>query len=143
MDKDITQEVKELQKRINELEKTLSTLLEPLQKIQHTTQHYLKIVQLLLEHGGITPDLILPEIKDMISQEIVRVLLDQKDQNISQITERLRGKRGTASRRIVRDKLTELEEKKVVVKSMKGSRYVYNISSEVLKKWSRLLGFPL
>ena len=96
MTKDLKKEVKELNKRISELEKMLSEVIAPLREISKTTQNYLKITSLVLEHGGLTPDMILPELKDQISREIVRVLLDRQDQNISEITELVRSKRGTA-----------------------------------------------
>ena len=95
MKKDLADEVKELNKRIIELEKMISVLIKPLKDIRKTTSNYMRLTGLLLDHGGLTPDLILPEIKDPISKEIVRVLMDRKDQNISQITELIRNKRGT------------------------------------------------
>jgi len=141
--KDLAEEVKELNKRIAELEKMISVLVQPLQRVQTTTSNYLKVVQLLLEHGGLTPDLILPEVKDPISKEIVRVLLDKNEQNVSQITELVRSKRGTASRRIIREKIHELTKKNVICKQQKGSLYVYSLSQDVIKKWSQLLGINI
>jgi len=141
--KNLAEEVKELNKRISELEKMLSILVKPLQNVSKTTQNYLRITALLLDHGGLTPDMILPEIKDTISREIVRVLLEKSDQNISQITELVRSKRGTASRRIIRDRLQELEEKNIVQKLQKGSRYTYSLTEKVIKKWSQMLGFDI
>jgi len=141
--KDLEKEVKELNKRINELEKMISQIMKPLRAVSTTTNNYLRLTGLLLEHGGLTPDLLIPDIKDSISKEIIRVLIDRKDQNISQITEIVRNKRGTASRRIIRDRLKKLEEKNIVKKDMKGSLYVYSISESVIKKWSKMLGFNL
>jgi DNA-binding HxlR family transcriptional regulator len=103
----------------------------------------MRITGLLLDQGGITPDMILPEVKDTISIEIVRVLLDRSDQNISQITDLVRSKRGTASRRIIRERIKDLEEKGIVKKSMKGSRYVYGLTEKVIKKWSKMIGFDI
>jgi hypothetical protein len=141
--KDITNEIKELNKRINELETLLATLIKPLQQVQQTTQKYLRLTNLLLEHGGLTPDLILPDVKDPIAQEIVRVLLDRPAQNISQITELVRNKRGTASRRIIREKLKELHKKDIIQPQQKGSLIVYNLTEKVITKWSQLLGFTI
>ena len=143
MNKDLKKEIKELNNRISELEKILLTIIQPLQKVQSTTTNYLRIIQLLLEHGGLTPDLIIPEVKDQISREIVRVLLDRKEQNISQITELVRSKRGTASRRIIRNKINELTDKNILQKQQKGSLCVYSLSQEVIKKWSHMLGFDI
>ena len=143
MKKDLVDEVKELNKRISELEKMLSILIKPLQDVRKTTSNYMRLTGLLLDHGGLTPDLILPEIKDPISKEIVRVLMDRNEQNISQITELIRSKRGTASRRIIREKIQELTEKNIIQKHQKGSLYVYSLNEEVIKKWSQMLGFNI
>ena len=143
MEKDLTKEVKELNKRINELEKMISSLITPLQDASKITQNYLKIINLLINRGGLTPDMILTDVKDSISKDIVRVLLERPDQNISQLTELVRCKRGTASRRIIRDKLRELEEKNIVKKQQKGSLYIYSLTEEVIKKWSQMLGFNI
>ena len=141
--KNLEKEVKELNKRINELEKILSEMIKPLREVSRTTRNYLRITNLALEHGGLTPDMILPELKDQISREIVRVLLDRQDQNISEITELVRSKRGTASRRIIRERLKELEEKSIVQKQMKKKLYVYTLTDKVIKKWSQMLGFNI
>ena len=72
---------------------------------------------------------------------IVRVLTKRSDLNISQITEMVREIRGTSSRRIIREKLKDLEEKNIVIKSQIKQRAVFRLSNEVIKKWSQLLGF--
>jgi len=141
--KDLAKEVKELNKRITELEKMLSVLIEPLREVGQTTQKYLKITRLLLDHGGLTPDVVIPEIKDDISREIVRALMERNDQNISQITELVKSNRGTASRRIIRDRLKELEKSEIVEKELKGKLYVYRLTEKVIKKWSKMLGFNI
>jgi DNA-binding transcriptional ArsR family regulator len=141
--KDLTEEIKELNKRINELEKMLSTLMKPLSNVRKTTENYMRLAGLLLDHGGLTPDLILPELKDPISKEIVRVLLERPEQNVSQITDLVKSKRGTASRRIIREKLADLETKNVVQKQQRGSRYVYGLTADVIKKWTQLLGLNI
>jgi len=141
--KDLTKEVKELNKRITELENMISAMVQPLRDVNKITQNYLRIIGLLIDRGGLTPDMTLPEVKDPISRDIVRALLDKNDQNISQITELVRSKRGTASRRIIREKLQELEKKDIVEKIQKGSLYVYRLTEKVIKKWSQMLGFNI
>lgn len=143
MNDDLSDEIRKLNNRISDLEKMLSTLTQPLRRIQDTTSNYLRIIRLLLEHGGITPELIIPEVKDPISKEIVQVLMDKKEQNISQITELVRNKRGTASRRIIREKIIELTDKKIIQKQQKGSINVYSLSKEVIIKWSKLVGINI
>ena len=140
MEKDLTDEVKELNKRISELEKMLSVLMKPFTDIRKTTESYMRLAGLLLDHGGLTPDLILPELKDPISKDIVRVLLERPEQNVSQITDLVKSRRGTASRRIIREKLVDLEKKNIIQKQQRGSRSVYSLTAEVIKKWTQLLG---
>ena len=117
MEKNLADEIKELNKRINELEKMLSMLMQPLRDVGKTASNYLRLTGLLLDHGGLTPDIILPDL--------------------------VRNKRGTASRRIIRKRMQELTEKKIVKKYQKGSIYVYVLSEEVVKKWSQMLGFNI
>jgi len=136
----LAKEVKELQHRIRELESLLSTALQPLQEMQHATKRYMSLVGLLMQHGGLTPDVLHPDIKDPISRDIVRVLLDKQEQNISEITQRVRSKRGTSSRRIIRKKLQKLVDEGMVEKHQKGSLYVYTLSDELMQKWLSLLG---
>lgn len=140
MEKDLTDEVKELNKRISDLEKMLSVLMKPFSDIRKTTESYMRLAGLLLDHGGLTPDLILPELKDPISKDIVRVLLERPEQNVSQITDLVKSKRGTASRRIIREKLLDLEKKNIIQKQQRGSRSVYGLTADVIKKWTQLLG---
>lgn len=143
MEKDLAKEVKQLNKRIEELEKMLSTIIEPLKDVSKVTQNYMRIINLLLDKGSLSPDMILPDVKDSISKDIVKALLERSDQNISQITELVRGKRGTASRRIIREKLQILNEKNIIQKRQKGSLYVYSLTEKVIKKWSQMLGFNI
>jgi DNA-binding transcriptional ArsR family regulator len=140
VEKDLADEVKELNKRISELEKMLSVLMKPFSDIRKTTESYMRLAGLLLDHGGLTPDLILPELKDPISKDIVRVLLERPEQNVSQITDLVKSRRGTASRRIIREKLLDLEKKNIIQKQQRGSRSVYSLTAEVIKKWTQLLG---
>lgn len=142
-EKDLAKEVRELNKRINELEKMLSTIIAPLRDTSKITQNYMRLIGILIDRGGLTPDMVLPELKDPISKDIVRVLLEKTNQNISQIEEMVRVKRGTASRRIIREKLGYLETKNIVKKQLKGSLYVYSLNETLIKKWSQMLGFHI
>lgn len=143
VDKDLADEVKELNKRISDLEKMLSALMKPFSDVRKTTERYLRLAGLLLDHGGLTPDVILPELKDPISKDIVRVLLERPAQNVSQITDLVKSRRGTASRRIIRKKLLYLEEKNIIQKQQQESRIVYSLTSDVIKKWTQLLGLTI
>ena len=48
-----------------------------------------------------------------------------------------------AERRLEKHGLNELEEKNIVQKNQKGSRNVYSLTEEVIKKWSKMLGFNI
>ena len=143
VEKDLADEVKELNKRISDLEKMLSVLLKPLTDVRKTTERYLKLAGLLLDHGGLTPDVILPELKDPISKDIVRVLLERPEQNVSQITDLVKSKLGSASRRIIRTKLLDLEQQHIIQRQQQGSRSIYSLTPEVIKKWTQLLGLTI
>lgn len=140
---DVSNEIKELSKRISELESMLAALLKPLNDARKTTERYLKLAGLLLDHGGLTPDVIFPDLKDPISKDIIRVLLERPAQNVSQITDLVKSKRGSASRRIIREKLLDLETRNIVQKQQQGSRTVYSLTPEVIKKWTQLLGLTI
>lgn len=139
--KELSEEIKSLNKRIDELESMIRVIVQPLQDVTQSTSNYLRLIGLMLEHGGLTPDIILKELKDPIDKAIVRVLTKKKDLNISQITENVRSIRGSASRRIIREKLKGLQEKNIIYARLDGSRTVYNLTDEVIKKWSQVLGF--
>lgn len=138
---ELAEELRALGKRIDELESMIHRIIQPLQQVGKTTSNYLRLIGLLLEHGGLTPDTLIPEIHDPIERTIVQVLTKKPEQNISQITEMVRNTRGKASRRIIRKKLESLVDKNIVVLQQTGSRPVYRLTDEVIKKWSQVLGF--
>ena len=137
---ELFKEIKALNERINELESMLRAVVQPFQEVGKSTSNYLRLIGLMLEHGGLTPDTLFAEIKDPIEKTIIQVLTQKKDLNISQITDHVRSKRGTASRRIIRNKLKNLEKKNMVESHLQGSRTVYRLTDEVIKKWSQVLG---
>jgi len=137
---ELYREIKTLNKRINELESMLKTIVQPFQEMGKSTSNYFRLIGLMLEHGGLTPDTLFSDIKDPIEKTIIQILTQKKDLNISQLTDHVRSKRGTASRRIIRKKIKKLEEKNMVEPVQQGSRVVYRLTDEVIKKWSQVLG---
>lgn len=142
-DEELPKQIKELNRRIAELEGMMARLMAPVQEMQKSAQKYLRLVDLALRHGGISPELLLPEVKDPILKEIVKVLIEKSGQNISQVTERVRARRGSASRRVVRERLKVLEEEGIVEQRGEGAVPTYYLSEEVLRKWSQLLGISI
>jgi DNA-binding transcriptional ArsR family regulator len=134
-------ELEELGQRLDRLESILNEISKPLENFYGITGNYLRLLKFYSEHGSISPEHIVPGLKDPISKDIVNVLFQKNEQNISQITESLKRVRGTASRRIVREKLRELESAGVVVKVEGSKQAKYSVAPELIKKWSQLLGF--
>ncbi len=66
---------------------------------------------------------------DPISRSIIEVLSSCEELSISRITERVRTLRGTASRRIVRERLRKLLRKGVVVNVGTGTRSKYMLKA--------------
>jgi len=146
---DLQDDVRELRKQVEALREVLGTVAEPyreiagyLDQIQAITRGYFRLLDLYAKHGAVSPDLVIPGLKDDISKHIVTVLFEKGDRNISQVTEAVKGKRGTASRRIVRERIQELEEKGVLVSAEGPRGRTYRVSEEVVEKWSQVLGFP-
>ncbi len=141
------EEIEDLSKRIGQLEEALRDVARPytelsdhITRFQDIVGKYFRLLDLYQRHGSISIDVILPEVKDSISKEIMRILLDKPGLNISQTTEELRYRSGSASRRIVRGRLNDLVSKDLVVESVGKKQKTYEISESVIGKWSQVLG---
>ncbi len=144
---DQSKKIEELSKRIGDLESSLrdvtrpySELVSQLTQFQDIVQKYFRLLDLYQKHGSISIDIMLPDVKDPISTEIMRILMDKPGMNISQLTEELRRRKGTASRRIVSSRLDALVEKGLLVEEEGRRSKSYNISEAVIRKWSQVLG---
>jgi DNA-binding transcriptional ArsR family regulator len=137
---ELTQRIEELEESIRQVAQPYSELVRQLAMFQETVQKYFRLMDLYQKHGVVSIDTILPQLKDPISKEIMRILLDKPGLNISEITEELRARRGSSSRRIVRDRLGELLADKLVVERADRKEKTYEISEEVVRKWSQVLG---
>lgn len=141
-------EIKQLAERVSELESALRSVTQPLGRLRDQidsmgsiASNYFKLLELYQRKGEISPEAVLPELKDPISIEIVKVLFDQGGLNVSEVTDRLRERRGSASRTIVRERLTSLVEEGIVtVEEERGDVRRYSISQDVTDRWFRLLG---
>ena len=145
---DLQEDVRELRKQVEALREALATVAEPyrelagyVEQLQTMTRGYFRLLDLYAKHGAVSPDIVVPGLKDDISKAILTTLFEKSDRNISQITESVKAKRGTASRRIVRERLQALVKDGVVVESGSSRGHMYRVSREVAEKWSQVLGF--
>ncbi|MCJ7490180.1 MAG: BlaI/MecI/CopY family transcriptional regulator [Thermoplasmata archaeon] len=149
-DEDLEDQIKSLADKMESLEESMrmvatpySQLLEYIERFQKISSSYFRLIDLYQRYGEISPDLLVPGVKDSISREIVKILFDRDGQNISQITQRLKERRGTSSRRTVRERLKELQEKGVVVSRGSERAKIYWLTEGYVKKWYELLGLGL
>lgn len=144
----------ELAKRIAELEESIGKIREGygelgqyLGVLREISGRYFRLMELYARHGAISADMAVPEVKDPISKEIIRILVEKSDKgspglNLSEITRELKVRRGTASRRIVRERVSELVGLGIVTKKEEGRQSLYEVSEGLIERWYRLLGLP-
>ena len=135
----------DIEKRMRKVEDILEKYLENdyLIYIRHILASYLRLINIYMEYGKISPSIIFPEVKDSISREIIEILFSSGKLNTSQITEELKKSRGKASRRIVREKLNYLVERGIVECEERKNEKVYSISEYAIKKWLKVLGINI
>ena len=146
-EEDKDRKIDELAERIAELEASIRLITKPyadlvdqLDRVQGIVNKYFGLLDIYQTHGGISIDVIIPQVKDPISKEMVRILLDHPHLNISQLADELKKRLGSSSRRIVRSKLLVLIEQGIVVDDLENKVKTYSVSSAVIKKWSQVLG---
>src|SRR3989454_5024563 len=146
---DLQKEIRELRSQIEGLRTALNDVTRPyaelmayVDRLQDASRGYFRILGLYTKYGTVSPDLVIPGLKDDISRHIVVALFDRPDRNISQITEAVKRKRGTASRRIVRERLEDLERQGIVVATPGSRTRTFRVAAEVADKWSQVLGVP-
>ena len=144
---DLREQIKALADKMESVEESVSRvaqpysqLLEYIERFQKISSSYFKMLGLYQRYGAISPDLLIPGVKDPISRDIVKVLFERDGQNISQITDKLKEMRGTSSRRIVRERLKELEAKGVVKSKGSAKSKDFWLTEEYVDKWYQLLG---
>lgn len=146
-DEELERQIKALSEKMEGLEESMrmvsspySQLLEYIERFQKISSSYFRLIDLYQRYGEISPDLLMPDVKDHISREIVKILFERDGQNITRITDKLKARRGSASRRIVRERLKKLREKGIVVERGSERSREYWLTEEYVKKWYDLLG---
>ncbi len=129
---------------VQELKKALEAMRASFEIVSRMAQSYLRLLNVYAEYGGLSIDVVIPEIKhDPIAREIVKILFDLRKANVSQIARELKGRRGRASRNTVRAKLEELKGLGVVREVPLGRGKVYTLSKDVVRRWLELIGMPI
>lgn len=136
---------KEILKRIENIESILSENLSfrsMFGEYDQIVRSYLRLVDLFLRYGKITPSVLIGEKMDSVSENILEILFNLEKANITQITDQLRKERGAASRTTVRKKLGEMEEKGWV--ELTGdSDGSYRISEHLVGEWLKMVGMDI
>lgn len=139
--KEETRESSELWEKLEDISDRLSRIERVLAKIEPEMgqfQHSTRLIREGMDFYGNLFELMgrftgrqrlqrrFPEIgKDEISRLIVEALEAGKPLNISQLTAKVRGQRGTASRRIVRERIQRLIELGILVESHQTKKATY------------------
>ncbi len=139
--KDLSEKVADLEAALRAATKPLSDVMAQLEGMNNIAGNYFRLLDLYNKKGSISPEAVLPEIKDPIAIEIIKVLFEDSNLNVTEITARLRDRRGSASRTIVRERLQAMVADGIVV-TQNGPQGVtrYSISEDVTDRWFRLLG---
>lgn len=146
-DEDLRKEIQDLRDQMEALNAALDRISKPygqlfeyLDRFQGIARSYFRVLDLYQKFGTVSPEIVVPGLKDPISKEIVKALFEKGDRNVSQVTEAVKARRGTASRRIVREKLEALVRDGVVVESGEGKIRTFSVAPAVVEKWSQVLG---
>jgi DNA-binding transcriptional ArsR family regulator len=136
---ELTERIESLESALREVTRPYAQLVEQLSQFQGVVQRYFRLLDLYQRHGVVAVDVILPEVKDPMSKEIMRILMDRPGLNISQISEELRTRTGSSSRRIVRTRLDKLVEQDLLIEEESAKAHTYRVSERVIKMWSEVL----
>jgi len=137
---ELTERIAHLEDAVRQVSVPYSELVSQLANFQETVGKYFRLMDLYQKFGVVSVETIVPEVKDPISKDLLRLLLDHPGLNISQLTEELKARRGSSSRRIVRGKLSDLVRQKLVIEEAGRQEKTYRLSEEVVRKWSQVLG---
>jgi len=145
-EKELKEEIESLKDQINGLENMINnlmnlhkTVLDKASAASEVEERYMKMLSIYKKFGNISPAQ-LSNVKDPISEKIVEILFDKEGLNITQITGRLREKKGSASRHTVRKKLKALEKEGIVKKTSDGKGKNYQLTEKAINKWAEMLG---
>jgi DNA-binding transcriptional ArsR family regulator len=145
---DILGKVLELQRQVTAVQEAITRVggpvleaVDQVSRMRDLAVGYLRLVELYQRFGSISPEAVLPELKDPIAVDVVKLLFEQGGLNVTQLTERLRGRRGRASRTSVRERLSRLVKDGIVVMEHgPGGVAVYSVAEWAVERWLKLIG---
>lgn len=149
-DEELQEEIRSLRSQVNNLESMLENLmnihrnvLDKLSTNSDIERKYVHMLSLYQRYGKISPSL-LKDIDDPIQECIAEVLLSTgAPLNITQLTGRVRERRGRASRHTVRDRLISMESKDIVRQVDMSNGKGYILTDKVIDRWAKLLGIKI
>ena len=147
-DTDILGKVMELQRQVAAVQEAITRVggpdleaVDQVSRMRDLAGGYLRLVELYQRFGSISPEAVLPELKDPIAVDVIKLLFEQGGLNVTQLTERLRGRRGRASRTSVRERLERLVRDGIVIKERgPGGVAVYSVAEWAVERWLKLIG---
>ena len=146
-DEDLRKEIQDLRDQMEALSSAFDRIAKPygqlfeyLDRFQGIAKSYFRVLDLYQRFGAVSPEIVVPGLRDPIAKEVVKALFERGDRNISQITDAVKARRGTASRRIVREKLESLIAEGVVLADGAGKIRRFSVAPAVVEKWSQVLG---
>jgi hypothetical protein len=131
-------EIKELRSEMERVTRPYEEMAKKIDTLSQYAERYLHLLGIIASNGTVSPALAVPDVKDSIARDIITVLAEKSPLNISQLANALKEKRGSASRRIIRERLKELLDKGHVV-VIRDKINSYSLSEEVVLKWSQML----
>ena len=136
---------KSVLERLEEIERLLKSYMEDeyLMYVRRILGSYFRLIDIYMRDGRISPAAVFPEVNDEISREIVEALFVEGSMNITEITRELKNRRGSASRRIVRERLKNLADAGIVECVERKSEKEYMISKQAAGRWLKVLGIDI
>ena len=131
--------------RLEKIERMLQRYMNDdyVQYVRKILGSYFRLINIYLEEGRISPSVIFPEVKDPISREIIEVLFQHGALNTTEISNILKERRGSSSRKTVREKLQRLMELGVVECDEKKGEKEYYITESAVRRWLKVLGIDI
>lgn len=126
-------------RRLNNLEQKIEEQNEKLDSVVDLRERYMTLCRIIDQYGFVSPSVI-NEISGEHEEEIVRILLKSDSCNISTLTDRLRERYGSSSRRTTKKKLKQLKNRGVVRELNEGRGRAFQLTDRIVKQLAQKMG---